>query len=75
MSRMIRQRRPLVVRIETQPNDGPSRDLFPLVARAILACGHSINLGVGVPSPTFLDRPRRMACRACPREGAKATQP
>ncbi|CAJ0902703.1 hypothetical protein R20233_04819 [Ralstonia sp. LMG 32965] len=55
-----------VMRFETRANDGPSKDLFPECASAVLECGHIMNLGVSS------QRPRHMACYECGAAGNTA---
>lgn len=56
---MKRNPRRKVIRFETRANDGPSKNLFPECASAVLECGHRINLGVSS------QRPKNMACYEC----------
>ena len=59
---MIKNPRKLVVRVDVRPNDGPSKELFPECATAVLECGHEINCGVGV---AYARARKRMACVDC----------
>jgi hypothetical protein len=59
---MIKNPRRLVTKFIERPNNGPSKDLWPLCTSAELECGHTLNLGVGTNY-----RPKRMACCKCVR--------
>ena len=56
---MQRNPRRKVVHFEIRANGGPSKHLFPECVRAVLECGHVVNLGVSSC------RPQRMACHEC----------
>jgi hypothetical protein len=56
---MQRNPRRKVIRFEVSANNGPSKNLFPECARAVLECGHVLNLGVSSLQP------KRMACYEC----------
>jgi len=60
---MWRHVRVRVVAVEVRPNLGSSRNLFPYIATAKLACGHSRLIGAEPKGERY--RPTAMACPRC----------
>jgi len=59
---MRKNPRKRVIEIKLRPNTGPSKNLFPQSAMAILECGHEVNCGVAVE---YAQARKRMACSEC----------
>lgn len=62
---MIRHARVKVSRFQYVPNTGPSAHMWPLVATAVLECGHRQGIGA-VEAEGRHYAPKRMACSECP---------